>query len=193
MKNINLILNVILLIAVVYLFIEINKLKKSAPADSASPVTVSGAPASIVFVNTDSLLNNMDFYKNLKTQLEKKQDNIQSVIENRAKQLEDEVRSYQEKGATMSEAERANEEERLGRKQEEIVNYRKQMLGNLSDEEDALNDSLHTNILNYLKEFNQNKNYKYILGYQKGGGILLADDSLDITQQVIKGINIKKE
>lgn len=194
MKNISLVLNIILLAAVIYLFVEVNKLKKSsASADTTAPVTVSGAPASIVFVNTDSLLQNYEFYKNLKSQLEKKQDNIQSIVENRAKQLEAEVRSYQERGASMSEAERAKEEERLGRKQEEIVSYRKQMLSQLSDEEDVLNDSLHNGILKFLKTFNKNKNYKFILGYQKGGGILLADDSLDITKQVIEGINLKKE
>jgi Skp family chaperone for outer membrane proteins len=36
---------------------------------------------------------------------------------------------------------------------------------------------------------NEEMNYKFILGYQRGSGILLANDSLDITKDVIRGIN----
>ena len=81
------------------------------------------------------------------------------------------------------------EEERLGRKQEEAVNFRKQLLEKLSDEEESYQDSLHNKLISFLKEYNKTHNYKFILGYQKGSGILLADDSLDITSQVIEGIN----
>ena len=41
--------------------------------------------------------------------------------------------------------------------------------------------------------FALDRNYEFILGYQKGGGILLANDSLDITQQILEGLNKKYE
>ena len=35
----------------------------------------------------------------------------------------------------------------------------------------------------------KNRNYHFIMGYTKDGAILLANDSLDITENVIEGLN----
>jgi len=40
-----------------------------------------------------------------------------------------------------------------------------------------------------FKKFNKDKHYDFIMGYTRGAGILFANDSLDITKVVIKGIN----
>jgi outer membrane protein len=48
---------------------------------------------------------------------------------------------------------------------------------------------LYAKLSSYLKEYNKGKNYTFILGYQKGGGILFANDSLDITREVLDGLN----
>jgi outer membrane protein len=192
MKNISILINIVLLAAVIYLFVEVNKIKHADTTVSAQPLSVGGAPASIVYINTDTLLEHYDFYKNMKSDLEKKQETIDALIETRGKQLETEINSYREKAATMGEADRGKEEERLGKKQEDLVQMRKEMLAGLSKEEDKMNDSLHNSLISCLKDFNKGKNYKFILGYQKGGGILLAEDSLNITKQVIDVINRKK-
>jgi outer membrane protein len=42
----------------------------------------------------------------------------------------------------------------------------------------------------YLKEFNKDKGYTYILGYQEGT-IYYKDASYDITDEVLKGLNEK--
>jgi outer membrane protein len=43
-------------------------------------------------------------------------------------------------------------------------------------------------IEDYLKEFNKDKGYTYILGYQEGT-IYYKDTSFDITGSVLKGLN----
>ena len=52
-----------------------------------------------------------------------------------------------------------------------------------------MNDSVHHHLTSFLRSMNEEMNYKFILGYQRGSGILLANDSLDITNEVIEGIN----
>ena len=70
------------------------------------------------------------------------------------------------------------------------ANYtRENLVDQLQSEESDMNDSIHNNLTRYLKEYNKEKNYLFILGYQRGSGILLASDSLDITKDVLKGLN----
>lgn len=193
MKNISLVINIILVIVVGYLFVQVQSLKnnQASTVDSA-PVKVLPMPEgnlSVVYVNSDTLLEKYTYYQNLKKQMEKSQKLAEAQIQMKADQLQKEIESYQEKGAGMSEMDRMKEEERLGRKQEEVVNFRKHLLDKLSDEEEAFQDSLHNRLITFLRGYNKSRNYKFILGYQKGSVILLADDSLDITKQVIEGIN----
>ena len=187
MKNGLLIYNAILTIAVGYLFYRVSQNNKSEQI--AMPAAVGNS--SIVYVNTDTLLNHYDYYQALKSHLEKKQDSIDLILKSRGALLEKEIAQYQEKGASMTERERASIEEDLGRKQQQFVDYRKNITGSLEDEQDQLQDSLHNNLVSYLREMNKGKNFQFILGYQRGSGILLASDSLDITKAVIEGINKK--
>lgn len=192
MKNLSLFINAILVVAVGYLFTQVQSLKKAELVKDSQPakaLAMPGGTVSLVYVNSDTLLEKYNYYQGIKKQLEKNQKQAETQIQNKAEQLQKEIEAYQQRGATMSESERMKEEERLGRKQEEAVNFRKQLLEKLSDEEESYQDSLHNKLISFLKEYNKTHNYKFILGYQKGSGILLADDSLDITSQVIEGIN----
>ena len=193
MKNLSLIINAALIIAVIVLFIQVQSLKSKEPggsiAKSKDELPMPDGNLSVVYVNSDTLLEKYGYYQNLKKQMEKNQKLAEAQIQSKADQLQKEISAYQEKGAGMSEMERMKEEERLGRMQEEAVSFRKQLLEKLSNEEEAYQDSLHNRLVSFLKQYNKSRNYKFILGYQRGAGILLADDSLDITSQVLEEIN----
>jgi outer membrane protein len=44
-------------------------------------------------------------------------------------------------------------------------------------------------IMEYLKKNSSQLNYKYVLGTSFGGNILYANDSLDITKNIVTGLN----
>ena len=143
----------------------------------------------IVFINSDTLLADYNFFNDLKEGLEKKQDSIDSYLKQKARELEKEVESYQSRGASMTPEQRAREEERLMGKQQGLMDQKQTLVEQLQMEESDMNDSIHSNLTRYLKEYNKDKNYLYILGYQRGSGILLANDSLDITREILDGLN----
>lgn len=193
MKNGLLIYNVILTLAVGYLFYRQTQCEKNCSSGAEVALPVSSGTNKIVFVNTDSLLVNYDYYNKIQDKLTHKQDSIDAMLKNRGRELEGEITNYQKIGGNMTEEQRAREEERLGRKQQELVQYRQTIIDQLSKEEDQLQDSLHRHLVSYLKEMNKTKNFQFILGYQKGSGILLANDSLDITKAVVAGVNKVKD
>ena len=189
MKNLSLLLNVVLIAAVGFLYY---KVYNSQPVSRPAIATGTGMPAdAIVFINSDTLLENYNFFKDQKKTFEARQDSIDKMLEGRGKALEKDVMNYQEKAAGMTPEQRMQVEEQLMGRQESLVALRRKLLSDLGEEEDRINDSLHTNLYNYLKEYNKEKNYLFILGYQRGTGILLANDSLDITGEVLEGLNKK--
>ena len=67
---------------------------------------------------------------------------------------------------------------------------RKEMLSDeFGKKMQKMTDDLTTKIHDYLKQYNKDKHYDYILGFQRGGGILYAQTELDITQEILKGMN----
>ncbi len=190
MKKSILIWNLLLTAGIIFLVIKLYKQDKApSPASSAAKTQES----SVVYVNTDSLLENYPYFEDLKKQLEKKQDSIERIIEGKSKALESEIKSYQQRGASLSDSQRMTEEEKLYRKQQELVEFRKSLIDQLGNEEEKMMDSLHKNLSAALKEYNLNKNYHFIFGYQKGSGILLANDSLDITKEIISVLSLSKQ
>ena len=53
------------------------------------------------------------------------------------------------------------------------------------------NEEVRKTVIDYVKEYNKNGEYNYILTYTAGPGgvVILANDSLDITNEIITGLN----
>ncbi|MBK9401876.1 MAG: OmpH family outer membrane protein [Bacteroidetes bacterium] len=188
MKQASLILNVILFLAVAYLYYL-----KFNDGNTVETIPVSGPAlnSKIVFVDSDSLMDNYTLFKDMLEAMGKKRDSLDKVLMNKGSYLEKEIKEYQERAAGMSAGERQLREESLMKKQQALMEERDNLLESLKEEEAQLTDSIHVDLMSYLKVFNKKHGYDFILGYSRGGGILLASDSLDITKQVVNGLNQK--
>lgn len=184
-KQVSLVLNFILLAAVGFLYYKVY-----SDAD-AGPMRVSdqAVQSKIVFVNSDSLMDNYVLFKDVQERMERKRDSLDEMLIGRGKVLEREIREYQDKAGGMSAGERQLREESLMRKQQGLMDERDRLLDLLKEEEAALTDSLHNDLMKAVKAFNTKYGYDFILGYTRGSGILYANDSLDITRLVLKGLN----
>jgi outer membrane protein len=196
MKNISLILNLILATAVAVLFYLHFQLKKSCLANSNPNEIQIEAPEghivpTIYYINTDSLWKNYEYVKNEIEQLEKEKSKAESQIEAKARQLENDVMDYQQKvqsGMISMDDARKKEAELMDR-QQKLYELREQLAADLLTKEQNKNDMLQKVITDYIKRYNANKNFSYVLGYSQGGGILFANDSLDITKEILEGLN----
>lgn len=193
-KNLSLILNAVLLVAVAvlyYLHFTSNSTKVS-PTPTAKADTLTGSNATmqhIAYVNSDSLLFNYDYYKSTIKELEEKRKKLETDISGRARTLENEAVSYQQKGKNMTLEQAQLTEQNLYRKQQELMQYRDRVSQQLAQEEQTKIEELYSNITEYLKEYTKDKPYRLVLGYSRGGGILFADNSLEITDEVLTGLN----
>lgn len=188
MKNLSLILNVVLLIAVgVLYFLFFNQ--KNATAELQPATTGERAESVIAYINSDTLLNNYALSKDIQRQLEELEKKYEAEFANRAKGLENEVAQFQRTAQSMTIGQARSREEELLRKRNNLMQYQESLSQKLMQEQAKLNQELYENVSDYLKEYGRNRELDVVLTYTKGSGVLYASDSLDITQDVIAGLN----
>lgn len=144
----------------------------------------------IVFVNSDSLLNNYEYFKDVRGKFEQKSKKAQTDLQAKGAAFQREVAAYQSGAASMSADQRAATEERLARKQQELAAFNQNAGNALQNEEAAENEKLYNKVSSYLKTYAKKKGYKFVLTYSKSNpAVLFADESLDITKEVVAGLN----
>lgn len=192
MKNLSLILNIVLLIAVIYLYVD--KFSGNSSETTIASMEESGDMAlasdlNIAYINSDTLLAKYDYFTEITGILEEKRNSAQAEYSNRAQGLQQEIETFQRtaQGMTMAQA-RAKEEE-LVQKQQTLQVYEQNLSQELMNEEAKLTNALYDTIADYLATYGKSKNLNIILTYTKGSGVLYANEGLDITNEAIKGLN----
>lgn len=185
MKNISLVVNAVLVVAVAVLFY----LHFKSPSVAATKSSAIGGGMKIAYVNTDSLLEHYDFYIKSKKELEAEEEKNSNLINSQAQSLQREFEDAQSKASTMNAMQLQFAQENLQKKQQDLMQRKEMLSDEFGKKMQKMTDDLTTKIHDYLKQYNKDKHYDYILGFQRGGGILYAQTELDITQEILKGMN----
>lgn len=207
MKNSSSIINIVLGIAVVILYILHFTQQPSASKPSETQKTDSTAkkqtPATkkeedtkktitIGYVNVDSLDAKYEFSINARQTMQNKERALQSDLEKRASTLQNEMVNFQKTFNTMSMEQAKNKEQELIQKQQSLEQYRQNVGANYMKEEQDLQKKLLENISNFMKQYGEENGYDYILTYSSlASGTLYGNPEMDITEQVIEGLNKK--
>lgn len=165
---------------------------KEQPKTAATPAatTTDKIAEAIVFVNQDSLLTNYEYFKSIKAAFEDKSRKAQVDLNAKGTAFQREAAAYQQTAPTLSAEQRASTEERLARKQQELAAYNQNASSALANEEAAENEKLYNKVAEFLKKHAKNKGYKMVLSYSKANPtVLFADESLDVTKEVVTGLN----
>jgi outer membrane protein len=145
----------------------------------------------IVYVNTDTLLNNYEYYKDVVKEFDSKRFALENDLAKRTQSFQNEVALFQRRAQAggMTEEQGKSTQLALQQKEQDIMMFRDNAAGNLQQEQAKKTDELLTNIQSYLKKYNSGNKFDMVIGYSKGGGVLYAKEDLDITQDVLKGLN----
>jgi len=192
MKRLPLILNIVLAIAVAVLYVlhfTGGSLKRN-PAGKSLPVGQADG-GSIFYVQIDSVLRHFDMATDLSGELQSKYNASEAEFQAKQKSYQNDVNDYQYKAQrgliTRSEAQTLEQE--LYGKQQNLLKLQQDLSQDLTEKQTVMNRQVINAIMEYLKNNNAQINYKYVLGASFGGNILYANDSLDITQNIIRGLN----
>ena len=193
MKNLSLILNAVLAVALGVLFKLHFTLRNEVNKINSQPVAAKSGVGQMVFVNMDSLYVKYDQYADVKAQMEEKQKKMEAELAVKKNSYERAVADYQEKAqkGLLLRSEMAKIEQQLMSDQQNLQHLAETLQGQLAEESQVANRKLFNSLVEYLKEYNKNGKFPYIISHAYGSNLLYASDSLDITNDVIKGLNEK--
>ncbi len=190
MKNLSLILNAVLLVAVGVLFyLHFSGKKTAGPAVETSTGAVIPSELRVAYINSDSVLQHYEYLKANRVQLEAKTKKIEQEYRNRAQGLQNEITAYQRNVTNMTLGQVKAVEEDLGKKQQNLQMYQQTISQQLMEEEAKLNKELYDRVTAYLKKFAAEKDLHFVLKFDVSSDVLYAGDALDVSQDVINGLN----
>lgn len=198
MKNVSIIINIVLAVAVAVLYVlhftsgpkHFHGNGESKTVDSVE--FVSGGLA-IAWVNMDSLLNNYDMYFDIQKDMEAKGRKMEAELNAKSSAFEKQMIDFQEKVqkglVTRSQAQTMQQE--LAEKEQQLYQYRDELRMQFAEEEQVRLRRIQQSIYDYLKEYNKDKGYHIILSSSFGGPLLYGYPGIEVTGEVLDGINIK--
>lgn len=194
MKNITSVLTWILLVAVGYLLFAHFSNSASGPKKKTTEASATAEAPKIVYVNGDSLLNKYAVFQADLKALETRSKGMESTLASRGRSLQQELIAAEQKAQSgqWAPAQIQKEQQRLMQKQQNLVAQQESMSKQLLDERQKLQENLEKRVKELLTAIRKEKGYDFILNYGPGTGVLMVNDSLDITKVVLEKLNAKQ-
>ena len=145
----------------------------------------------IAFVEVDSLMTQYDFAKDYSVTLQKKSNNARNTLTTKGNTLQAAVNNFQQKlnnNGFTSREQAASQQSAIERQQRDLQELQARLENELATETAKFNEALRDSLQNFLKAYNEDKQFDIILTKQ-GDNILFANKKFDITQDVINGLN----
>lgn len=164
------------------------------PQTSTETGTATEAAATgpnIVFVRVDSLQTG---YTELATELQRLEGNFRKAQENHQKRMSSfsqEVQRLQNQAqqGLLTPNKMQSEQQRLGRKEQEIAQQRDLALAAIQEDQVSLTNQFSVRVKEILEGMMEENGYDYILNEGGGGGVLLGNPAHDITDEVLAKLN----
>ena len=196
MKKSGIIIQAVLAVAVIVLYVLYFTGKGSgnfSSSSSSDSTSLTLAQGSIAYVNLDSVVARYDMTKELSKELEEKGKKFDTELNQKSKSWQSNVQDFQykaQRGLEVS-SKLAEMERQLQEDQQKLLGLRDTYGAQLQEENAVMIRKVMNSVMEYLKEYNKGKNYSFVLGNTFDGKILFADKGLDITEDVVKGLNEK--
>jgi len=197
MKQFSLVVNVVLAVAVAilyYLHFKGSKQETSHQVTSNRTVgdSLSGNGIVVAYVELDSLNNNVDFIKKRKKELEAEQKTIATEYESSYHELTSMRDNFLKKGNAITQQEAEAFQEKLGVRQQEIEEAKQRKGQKLAEKGARIMEDMQAKLKGFMNDYNKEK--KYTLIFTTGTGLdyfLYKDSTLNITSEIVKGLNAK--
>ena len=162
----------------------------SAKAAADSTVTA----GAIVYFNLDRVIDEYDMANDLRSVAETKINSINQEVNRRGSKLEKDIKTFQDKinKGLMTQSVAEVQSRKLQEQKNNFDQYAAQKQQEIIEEQQVMMNQIADAIKTYVDEFNAVKGYAMILTTQGEilpAPVVVADPSLDITDELLEGLN----
>jgi outer membrane protein len=142
-----------------------------------------------VYVDVGMLMQEYKGMKAAQAAFQEKSAQWQANADTLIAQFQQELKNYEKERPRMTKREKELKEELLRNKQIQINQYQEAMQMKARDEEQALTQNVINTVNDYIREYGKQKGYTFIMGATGQGNIVYAQDGVNITDEIIEGLN----
>ena len=163
----------------------------AAPAaqlsDTPLPVPMPTGGLKIAYVYMDTILQGYDYYFQLEREMKNLTDKAEKELEQKGVAIQQRMATLQDKAqrGLMTRSEAQKEQEDLAQEQTRYMQLQETHRQQLMEEEQVRTRKVMAAIQDYIAVYNRTAGYDYILSV----GILYGAPQLNITQEILKGLN----
>ena len=143
----------------------------------------------VVYVDSAVILAGYDGMITARAELEEKTMAWQANIDTLTGDVQKAIMNYEKEVQQLTSKEKELSKELIKAKQDQLVNYQRAIQDKYRQEDEKLTSIVITNINSFLKEYGQKQGYEIILAATEYGNIAYAEEKLDITEEVLEGLN----
>ena len=168
-----------------------NSNQSAQTAAQATPAGEVAAAGSIVYIQMDSLVNQYDMFNDLKSEFEAKVEAIQDDLRKKSNAFEKSATDFQNKlnKGLLTRSQAETQQQALLQREQDLRNLTGQKQMEMQEEEAVMIRRVMDAIQTYLNAYNQTHNYALILQSSGSNPVIVGNPSLDITNDVLKGLN----
>ena len=145
--------------------------------------------AKLVYVDVNRLIEGYKRTKVIKAEYDTKVNKTKLQIDSLMTGWQQELQSYEKERAGMSPKDLLLKKEILSNKQQQINNYQESAEQHILNQDKKNTQTIINDINDYIKEFGSKHGYRIIFGASGTGNIMYANESSDLTEEVLSGLN----
>jgi outer membrane protein len=143
----------------------------------------------LVYVDVNKLMEGYKRTKVAKAEFDKKASTMKTNVDSLLANWQVELKNYEKERGVLSANELKLKQELLSNKQQQINGYQEAIQKQIQEEDKKITQTVINDINDYVKEYGKKHGYKIIFGASGGGNIMYAEESTDLTEDVLKGLN----
>jgi len=150
---------------------------------------------SIVYFNIDKVVEGYKMALDKRSEVEGKVATIQKEVDRRQKNLENAINDFTNKinKGLITSAAAAETEKKLKQQEMTFQQFAQAKQQEIMEEQQVMVNQIMDAIRTYVEQYNIEKGYSMIIANQAGIPIMVGDSNLDITDEVLEGLNAEYE
>jgi outer membrane protein len=163
----------------------------------AQPVIISGSNDQkatvnnfrMAYFNLDSLEAHYQYFKDVLDQVKGKENEMNAELSGIEKGYQQKISEWQKKAPTMSQTESQEAQQEYAQMQQNYQMRKQTLQESLLKHNEDMKADIRKKIEDYLKEYNKDKGYNYIISYEANSFIYIRDTANNITDELVSGLN----
>ncbi len=143
----------------------------------------------MAYFDTDSLEAHYQYFKDVLEQVKGRENEMNAELSSMEKGYQKKITEWQKNAKTMTQTENEQAQQEYAQMQQNYQARKQSLQESLLKHNEDLKADIRKKIQDYLKEYNKDKGFNYIISYEANSFIYVRDTAFNITDDLVAGLN----